>query len=273
MRALPVRNTLPLLAASLCFGTMAVAVRAAGRELPVLQVACIRFTGSFLLLLATAAPRERLPRTASVGALVLRGLVGTIAIVLYFLGIRGAGAALATLLQNTYPVFTALLAVTVEGERLSRRLLGALALNLVGVTAIVVPGLQLGAAFTRGAICSLLAAMLSSVAVTAAARLRRTESATLITLYFMATGAVVTAPAMLTGVTMPSPGVLVALVVMIVTSASGQWLLHFGLGYTSATAGSVAVRRCRRWGSRRRRGCWPGCRGRSSPGPAGRPSC
>ena len=235
------KHTLPLLVASLCFGAMAVAVRAAGHELSVLQIACVRFVGSFLLLLVGAVPFGPLTRTASVRVLVLRGLVGTVAIVLFFVGIEGAGAALATLLQNTHPVFTALLASVAGGERLAPRALLALALNVSGVAVVMTPGVHLGTAFVRGAVCALLAAMLSSVAVTTAAHLRRTESTTLVTLYFMGTGAVVTAPALATGMAWPSHAALLALGVMIATSAVGQWLMHFGLGYTSATAGSIGV--------------------------------
>jgi hypothetical protein len=41
--------------------------------------------------------------------LLLRGVLGAVAIT-YFVGIAGAGASLATLIQNTYPIFAALLA-------------------------------------------------------------------------------------------------------------------------------------------------------------------
>lgn len=235
------KHTLPLLLASICFGAMAVAVRVAGTELPVLQVACLRFTGSFVVLLLSAMPFGRPRRTGTLRVLVLRGLIGTVAIVLYFAGIQGAGAALATLIQNTHPVFTALLAGVIGAERPTRRIVAALALNLVGVAIVMAPGIHLGAEFVRGALCALGAAMLSAFAVTTASHLRRTESATVVTLYFMGTGAVVTAPGLASGLAWPSPGVLGALVVMILTSAVGQWLLHFALGFTSATAGSISV--------------------------------
>ena len=75
----------------------------------------------------------------------------------------------------------------------------------------------------------------------AASALRRTESATLITVYFMGIGSVILAPSLLAGPPPWSPALVVDLVAVVVTSAAGQWLLHHGLGFTSAVAGSLAA--------------------------------
>ena len=71
--------------------------------------------------------------------------------------------------------------------------------------------------------------------------LRSTESAAVITTYFMAVGAVVTAPTLLTGLPPMTPGLVLALSGVVVTSVAGQWLLHHGLGFASATQGSLTA--------------------------------
>jgi drug/metabolite transporter (DMT)-like permease len=230
-----------ILLASFLFGVMAVCVRVAARELPALQIAFFRFSGSLVVLLAATRGRELKPRPGTLGHLILRGLVGAVAISLYFVGIRHAGAGLATLVQNTYPVFATFFAWFFLAEPVSWRSFAALAMSLSGVAVVVGPELRLDAEIAFGALASLAAATLSGGAVVAARNLRFTESASLITTYFMAVGALVCAPSLLYGVPAPSSGALLALCGVVLTSVAAQWLLHHGLGFVSATRGSLAA--------------------------------
>jgi DME family drug/metabolite transporter len=87
----------------------------------------------------------------------------------------------------------------------------------------------------------LLGGVLAGGALATASELRRTESASLVTIWFMAVGALLTAPSFLTGGPSWSWSLVLALVGVVLTSAAGQWLLHHGLGFVSATAGSLAA--------------------------------
>src|SRR6185436_20668097 len=60
-----------ILAASVLFGTMALFVRLAAREMPPVQITFVRFVGSFLILLVTTRGRG-LARRGPRGPLVLR---------------------------------------------------------------------------------------------------------------------------------------------------------------------------------------------------------
>jgi len=236
-----IRGVGVILAASLMFGSMAVCVRLATAEMPALQVAFVRFVGSLAVLLAATRGRNLQPRPGNLRRLVLRGLLGAGAISLYYLGIGWAGAGLATLLQCTYPVSTAVIATTLMGEPFSWRIGVALGLNLLGVLVIVGPGGAGGGQVTLGCAAALGSSILAGGAVATARHLRASENAALITTYFMAVGAVLTAPSLLSGVSLPSPALLLALAGVVLTSVAGQWLLHHGLGFTSATQGSVAA--------------------------------
>ena len=227
-----------ILAASLLFGTMALFVRLAAREMPAVQITFVRFVGSFLILLVTTRARG-LVRRGPAGPLVLRGLIGAAAISLYFVAIAGAGAGLATLLQNSYPVFAASFAALLLQEPFSTRLVVALALNLTGLGLVLAPEARVHPDVVLGALAACAAALLSGGAVVAARHLRRTESASVITTWFMAVGMVVTAPALAIGLPTPSLTLVLALVGVIVTSVAGQWLLHHGLGFISVARGSL----------------------------------
>ncbi len=229
-----------ILVSSVLFGVMAVLVNVAAREMSSIQIAFVRFVGSFAVLLACARGTRLRPRRGNLPRLLQRGLLGSSAIIFYYLGIERAGAGLATLLNCTYPVPTAVFAVTLMGERVSGRLFAAIALNLLGIAIVIGPGANLSHATTIGATSALIASVLAGGAVATARHLRASEDALLITIYFMAVGAVLTSPSLLLAAPPPSLSLVMALAGIVITSAAGQWLLHHGLGYASATQGSLA---------------------------------
>jgi len=230
-----------LFLASFCFGLMAISVRLAAAEMAATQIACVRFAGSLVVLVLATRGRELWPRSATLGRLVLRGLLGGAAITCYYVGIGRAGAALATMLHSTYPVFTALFSVVLLGEPFSGRVGLALALNTLGAAVVLGSPSILGAQLLSGALVALLGGVLAGGAVATASELRRRESASLVTIWFMAVGALMTAPSFLGGAPPWTWRLATILTIVVLTSAAGQWLLHHGLGFVSATAGSLAA--------------------------------
>jgi drug/metabolite transporter (DMT)-like permease len=229
-----------ILLSAVLFGAMAVCVRAASRALPAAQIAFIRFLGSLLVLLALRRGRSLRP-VGPLWDVLLRGLLGAAAILLYYRGIQGAGAGLATLLHCTYPIWTALFATTLMHERFDLPLGIAIALCLAGIAVVVGPGAKLSAAATLGSACALVASVLAGGAVATARRLRLVESAFLVTTYFMAVGTVFTAPALLVGLPTLTPVLAITLIGVVLTSVTGQYLLHQGLGFAPATQASLAA--------------------------------
>lgn len=220
---------------------MAVCVRLATPHMAATQVACVRFVGSFVVLVLATRARQLRPAPGNAGRLILRGLLGGAAITCYYVGISRAGAALATLLHSTYPIFTALFAVLLLGEPFGRRLGTALALNALGTAVVLGSPRDLGTQVGSGTLIALLGGMLAGGALATASELRRSESASLVTIWFMAVGALLTAPSFAAGAPAWSAPLALALAGVVVTSASGQWLLHHGLGFVSATTGSLAA--------------------------------
>lgn len=231
-----------ILTSSLCFGTMAVCVHLAAREMGAGQIAFFRFLGSFAVMLVATRGRGLRPQPGNLLPLAFRGLIGAAAITFYFIGIAGVGAGLATLIQNTYPVFASIFAAVLLGEALSRRIGAALLLNLTGVLIVVLePGLHLESRSALGALSAAASALMAGGAVTAVRHLRRSESASLITTYFMGVAGLATMPTLLFGLPPFTPTLVLALLGVILSSIAGQWLLHHGLGYATAAQGSLAA--------------------------------
>jgi len=240
-RSVLVRGLAVIFVAALLFGAMAVSVRLAAREMASSQVAFVRFAGSLLVLLALGRGRGLRPRPGNAQQVLLRALLGVVSILFYYRGIQNAGAGFATLLQCTYPVFTALFATTLMGEKFDARLAAALGLNLTGVFIVLGPSADVSPARLMGGLSALGAAAFSGGAVATARQLRASESAYLITTYFMAVGTLFTAPSLLIGLPALSNGMLIALTSVVLTSVAGQFLLHQGLGFAPATQGSLAA--------------------------------
>jgi drug/metabolite transporter (DMT)-like permease len=234
---------LALVAAAMGFGVMALGVRVAAADLPGPQIAFFRFTGSLLLLLLLAGRTAIVPRSASFRRLVVRGLLGAAGITLQFVAIARAGAGTATMLHSTYPILTGLLAIPILGERLTARTAAALPLAVVGVAVVV--GLADPATrasdLASGAIAGLCGSCFAAAAIIAARHLRRVESASLITTWFMAVGVIVTAPSLLFGLPPFSLRLVLALGATIIASLVGQWLMHHALGRVEAARAGLVL--------------------------------
>lgn len=240
-RELLVRGIGSILLAALLIGVMATCVRVAARDLSGPQIAFVRFFGSFLVLLLANTPGRLRPRAGNLPLLITRALFGTFSILLYYTAIQWSGAGLATLLHCTYPISTALVAVVFLREGFSATLAIALVLELAGIALVVGPGSGLSSGALFGAGCAIGASLLAGGALSTARHLRTSEDAWLITTYFMGIGAIIAAPAMI--LSPPTIGLttFLPLLAVVLTSVAGQWLVHHGLGYTSASLGSLAA--------------------------------
>jgi drug/metabolite transporter (DMT)-like permease len=156
-----------LVAAALVFAAMALATKLAAARLPGPEIAFIRFLIG-LAACAIAATRFRLRANNKLG-LFMRGAYGGAAVLFYFIGIAHLPVGIATLLNYTAPVFTAIYAAAFLGEAITRATLGALGLTSVGVVMVMfgtAPAGSLGlSTFGRWQLVGVLSAMLSGAAV------------------------------------------------------------------------------------------------------------
>jgi drug/metabolite transporter (DMT)-like permease len=189
-----------LLMSSTLFAVMAAGTKAVTRRLPGSEVSLVRFAaGVVVVALAVALGRAQV-RPRRWDWLAVRGLFGGVAVVAYFAAIRLTPVGVATLLNQTQPVFTMLFSWALLAERPRRGALGALALTVAGVT-IIVGVRQLALHAWRGELLGIASGVASGVAVTAIRAARRPsgdgappETAWSVFLSFSAVGALVSAP-------------------------------------------------------------------------------
>lgn len=234
------RAALTLLVSSTLFAVMAAMTKAATRRLPGAEVALVRFVAGILLTAGAVALGKASIRPRRWGWLGARGFFGGVSVITYFASIQSVPVGVATLLNQTQPIYTMLFSWMLLAERPRRTALGALALTLGGVTVIVNSGLGGGGQTlrellsphgARGQLLGVLSAVTSGVAVTSIRAARRevadgtpSETAWSVFFSFSLLGALVTLPAVL-----PPFGHFVA-------PTAAEWAVMGGIGVVSTAA-------------------------------------
>ena len=106
VRPRPASAALIVAGSSLALAAMALLAKEAAGRLPGPEIALVRFLFGIAACLVVAVTRGLRPRNKS--GLLLRGVLGGSAVLCYFLAIEHLPVGLATLLNYTAPVFTAL---------------------------------------------------------------------------------------------------------------------------------------------------------------------
>jgi drug/metabolite transporter (DMT)-like permease len=217
---------------SLLFGLMAVTAKAAALRLPGPQVAFVRF---LVGLMACAIVSVRRPlRARNVTGLVLRGAFGGAAVLCYFLTIEHLPVGIATLLNYTAPVFTAVWAALFLHEPLDASSIGALALATCGVLLV-----SLGTSRTTGAagvwlLVGAMSALLSGAAVAVIRQVRKTDGAWEIFASFCIGGALISGIPAVRSWVAPSPREWLLLAAVGAASVAAQLGFTWSLRYVRA---------------------------------------
>jgi drug/metabolite transporter (DMT)-like permease len=160
--------------ALVCFSLMAIAVRELLDTMGTFQILFFRASVSFLMVLAVL-PRYGIGalRTRRIGLHATRDVLhfGGQAAWVYAIGVLPLATVFA--IEFTMPVWTALLATLLLGERLNQGRIVMLALGLAGILIILRPGL---AVVHPGALATLAAAIAFASVMVATKRLAATDS-------------------------------------------------------------------------------------------------
>jgi drug/metabolite transporter (DMT)-like permease len=231
-------SALLLVAAALVFAVMAAIAKRAATRIPGPEVALVRFIVG-LIACAAAATRVRMRANNWVG-LAMRGAFGGAAVLCYFLTIEHLPVGVATLLNYTAPVFTALWAALFLGERVGPRVLAALALTVGGVGLVITGSAPPGSlGLGPWQLVGMTAAVLSGAAIATIREVRKTDGSWEIFVSFCFVGALITAvPAARRWVT-PTSREWALMVGVGSLSVVAQLLMTYALRYVRATMAGI----------------------------------
>lgn len=185
-----------MFASGVLFGLMAALARLAATGEPAFgaaQLTTARFAVSLGLTLALFRLRPGTFRPVRRGLLVVRGALGGLAVLTYFVALAHVPAGEATLLNCIYPILATGFAIFTLGERPTLHLALALVVASAGVFLVVGPGSD-APALGVGVVAGLASAALGAVAVTSIRALRATDNAPTIFFAFCVGGLAVSAP-------------------------------------------------------------------------------
>ncbi len=243
--------TLWMISSALSFSLMGVCVKALGGRIPVTEVVLARSVVSLLLSVVMLRQAGLNPWGQRRWLLVLRGVIGTAALLCVFAALARLPLAPATVLQYLQPTFTALLAWLLLRERVGPRvllaaLLGWLAVvllsspaelsGLFGPVASLLLGQRSAPLPLAGVVLALAGALLSACAYVSVRALGRSEHPLVIVFYFPLVGLVLTLPAVLSDPVLPTGAESLALLGVGLFTQLGQ------IGITKGLLGLPAAR-------------------------------
>ena len=232
------RPGLAMLASALSFSLMGVCVKQVGDRIPAAEVVLVRALMNVLfswLLLRRAGVS---PWGQRRGLLIVRGAIGSVALLCVYIALNELPLASATVLQYTYPTFTALLAWLMLGERIGRRVLLAVLLGWSGVLLVARPAELLGPALglARGAslagpavLIAVAGAFCTALAYVSVRSLARSEHPLVIVFYFPLVAVPLSLPLVLLNPVWPTPVELLWLLGVGVFTQMGQVFLTSSL--------------------------------------------
>ncbi len=236
------RGVFLLVLSALAFSAMSVEVKLGGMLLPVSMLVFAR--GAVALAISVAMLRaQKLPAWGrDKPALVLRACFGIGGLACFYYAVTRLPLAEATLIHFLNPVFTALIAARALGERVSRRVVLAMAFSLMGTLLVTRPGAVFGAHPALpldGVLAALGGAIFSAFAYATVRRLARTDHPDVIVFYFSLLATLATAPFAAVGWRAPSPTGWLVLLAIGVTTQLAQVLLTRGLAEVPAARGTT----------------------------------
>jgi drug/metabolite transporter (DMT)-like permease len=172
-------------------------VKLAGERLPTMEIVFARSLFMAAVTLALVRREGHAPLGRNRPLLLARGLVGVAALSLLYFALPRIPLGDATAIFFMAPIWTALAAVPVLGERTARLVAAGMGASLVGVVLIGKPSLLFGGAggLDGLAVAAVLAAsMLSGSAYTFVRKLRETDAPSVIILYLSGLGVAAALP-------------------------------------------------------------------------------
>jgi drug/metabolite transporter (DMT)-like permease len=213
------------------FSVMAAMVKSLGRGLPSQEIVLVRGTINLALSFWMVHRAGISPWGRRRGLLLLRGMLGFLALSCFYVSLTRLPLAEANLIQLSNPIYTAILAAVVLGERMGRREVACVVASMLGVLLVVQPASLIGATggLPRHAVLIALAGAMCSACAYIVIRRLTEENSLVVVLYFPLVTVPVTIPLVWNHLVWPTPLQWVLLLAVGVTTQIAQIYMTRGL--------------------------------------------
>ena len=128
-----------LVFASFFFSLMTVCVKNINQRIPIYELVFFRSLLSLMITLSIIKMKNINPWGNNKLLLILRGLLGTSALICIFYAIRNMPLSISTIIQYTYPIFISLFACIFINEKITKHIVFALIVGWFGILLILNP--------------------------------------------------------------------------------------------------------------------------------------
>lgn len=226
-----------LVSASLIFGIVPALIKLVNTELSAAEIMFFRSLIPFILIALFLLLRPHYFKVNNWPLVAFRGLIGSIAVFLYIIALNYTKAGMATLLNNTYPIFTVILAYPVLGEKVEKRVLAPLLIAIYGIYLLFHPSLT---QLNLGLALALISGIFSAFAIMSIRKLRENENPLMIFTSFVLFGFLLPAPFMLDNFIWPGPNAWLILLGIGLATLAGQLPMTYAYKFIKASEGSIA---------------------------------
>jgi drug/metabolite transporter (DMT)-like permease len=232
-----VAGPLFMLSAALLFTVLNVIIKLLGPAFTVWHIGFFRFSGGVIFLLLIFGRHRNLYKGFNVRLLIIRGFTGSLAFISVVTSIRLLPVSTALVIFYAFPVFAAIFAFLIYGERIGKYELACIVVVILGI-GIFFNFRLVGGLF--GQSMAVVGAVFAGLTVTLIRSLREKNGPVIIYLYFCTMGMFVTLPKFVANPVLPSTPVEWAMILGIVfTSIFAQLLMNQGFFYCKGWEGGV----------------------------------
>ncbi len=226
-----------MISAALLFTAMNVIVKLLKPEFTVWHIGFFRFSGGAVFLLLVFGRHKNLYKGFNIRLLTIRGFTGSIAFICLVTSIRLLPVSTAMVIFYAYPVFAAVFAFLIYGERIGKFEVACIAFVILGI-GILFDFRLVGGLF--GQSMAVVGGVFAGLTVTLIRTLREKNGPVIIYLYFCTMGMLVTLPKFAANPVLPStPVEWVMILGIIFTSVSAQLLMNQGFFYCKGWEGGL----------------------------------
>ena len=234
-----VNNKFNLVFASLFFSLMTVCVKKIDEAIPIYELVFFRSIFSLIITSLIIKKKKINPWGKNKALLILRGLLGTTALMCIFYSIRNMPLSISTVIQYTYPIFISIFATLLFKEKINFKLISALFLGWFGILIILNPyQSKLYEIDNFSIFIAFVGALTTSLAYIAVKKLSRREDIFIIIKYFPLISVITLLPIVCLNWITPQVNDLIWIIGIGIFTQAGQTFLTLGLKNLPASQAS-----------------------------------
>jgi drug/metabolite transporter (DMT)-like permease len=182
------KGIISMLIAAFCFSLVGACTRILRGEINTIELVFFRNLIGVVFILASVLKSPLQQVGGKPFLLIFRGVIGTLALYMFFYSISKIGLAEAITYQQTYPIFIAVLSFVLLGERLMKSEIGAILLGFTGICFIFLPQVSLGTLSLKSHTIGIVNALFTALAYLSIRQLSKIYDRRSIVLSFMLSG-------------------------------------------------------------------------------------